>query len=39
MQKVTKAVFGYGRPSVPGFTFAALKLACVENGLGSEEMK
>jgi len=33
MTKVTKAVFGYGRPSpsAMGLTFAALRLACAEN--------
>jgi hypothetical protein len=30
MKKVTKGVFGYGRPFAPGLTFAALKLACAE---------
>lgn len=30
MKKITKTVLSYGRPSVPGLTFAMLKLACAE---------
>jgi hypothetical protein len=35
MKKITKAVFGYGRPSqkAKDLTFAALRLACAENSL------
>jgi hypothetical protein len=41
MKKITKAVFGYGRPSTKskGLTFASLRLVCTENSLAPGERK
>ena len=30
MKKIKNPLLGYGRPTAPGLTFAALKLACAE---------